>query len=39
MVPVSFLPTLNALLNSTCALLLVTGYLFIRRKQVAAHRA
>ena len=39
MVPLSFLPTLNALLNSTSAVLLVVGYLFIRRKRVAAHKA
>ena len=39
MVPLSFLPTLNALLNSTSAVLLVTGYFFIRRKRVAAHKA
>ena len=38
MVPLSFLPTLNALLNSTSAVLLVTGYFFIRRKRVAAHK-
>ena len=33
-----FLPTLNAFLNGTCALLLVAGYLCIRRKKVQAHR-
>jgi uncharacterized membrane protein YozB (DUF420 family) len=33
------LPTLNALLNATSALLLVTGYILIRRKRVAAHKA
>ncbi len=36
---VSALPTVNALLNGTSALLLVTGYLLIRRRRVAAHRA
>ena len=36
---VSALPTVNALLNGTSALLLVTGYLLIRRRWVAAHRA
>jgi uncharacterized membrane protein YozB (DUF420 family) len=35
----SSLPTVNALLNSTCAVLLVLGYVCIRRKRVAAHRA
>jgi uncharacterized membrane protein YozB (DUF420 family) len=29
----------NALLNGTSALLLVTGYLLIRRRRVSAHRA
>ncbi|MCH7548268.1 MAG: DUF420 domain-containing protein [Candidatus Krumholzibacteriota bacterium] len=33
------LPTLNAVLNATSALFLVTGYFFIRRKNVAVHRA
>ena len=36
---VSALPTVNAALNGTCALLLAVGYLFIRRRKVAAHRA
>ena len=31
-------PALNASLNALCALLLATGYFFIRRKQVAIHR-
>jgi uncharacterized membrane protein YozB (DUF420 family) len=35
---VSPLPTLNAALNATCAALLVTGYLFIRRRRVTPHR-
>ncbi len=39
MVPLSLLPALNALLNSTSAVLLVVGYLFIRRKRVTAHKA
>ena len=34
-----FFPTLNAALNLTSAILLVTGYLFIRRRRVAAHKA
>lgn len=33
------LPTVNALLNSASATLLVIGYTFIRRKNIAAHRA
>ena len=32
------LPHLNAMLNATSGLLLVTGYLFIRRRKVSAHR-
>lgn len=34
-----FLPTLNAALNATSAVLLTLGYRFIRRKNVRAHRA
>ena len=33
------LPTLNAILNSISAVLLVTGFVFIKRKKVAQHRA
>lgn len=36
---VTDLPTLNALLNATAAALLVAGWVFIRRRAVAAHRA
>ena len=36
--PFNLLPTINAVLNGTCAVLLVAGYLFIRRKAVQAHR-
>jgi putative membrane protein len=32
------LPHLNAFLNGTSGLLLVAGYLFIRRRQIIAHR-
>jgi putative membrane protein len=35
---ISFLPHLNAVLNSTSALLLVNGFRFIRRGQIKAHR-
>lgn len=35
----SQLPTLNAILNLTSALLLVIGYRFIRSGRIAAHRA
>jgi putative membrane protein len=36
---VAALPTLNALLNGTSAVLLTAGWLFIRRRKIAAHRA
>lgn len=35
---ISYLPHVNASLNSTSALLLVAGYLFIRTARVRAHR-
>jgi uncharacterized membrane protein YozB (DUF420 family) len=35
---VSYLPHVNAILNGTCAVLLVTGYSYIRAGRVAAHR-
>ncbi len=38
MVPLSYLPGINASLNSASALLLVIGYLLIRRGRVSAHR-
>jgi len=34
---VSALPTLNAVLNTTSAILLAAGFAFIRRRQVTAH--
>jgi putative membrane protein len=39
MLSIHNLPTLNALLNATSAVLLALGYGFIRRRAVAAHRA
>ena len=36
---VSRLPVLNALLNSIATVLLVAGYVMIRRKEVASHKA
>lgn len=36
---ISDLPTLNAVLNSTSAILLTSGYAFIRRRKISAHRA
>ena len=35
---IPFLPQLNAILNSTSAVLLLSGYSFIRRGNVRAHR-
>lgn len=32
------LPTLNAILNGTSAVLLLTGFYFIRRRRVTAHK-
>lgn len=36
---IGFLPTLNAMLNATSGILVLIGYVLIRRKQIAAHRA
>ena len=36
---ISYLPHLNACLNGTSAVLLFTGYTFIRKRNVTAHRA
>ncbi|MDH3254914.1 MAG: DUF420 domain-containing protein [Acidobacteriota bacterium] len=36
---ITFLPTLNATLNATAAILLVSGFILIRRRQVRAHRS
>ncbi len=38
-VDVSMLPTVNAVLNALSASLLTTGFVLIRRRKVAAHRA
>ena len=35
---ISILPTVNAFLNAICALLLVWGYVLIRRRQIQQHR-
>lgn len=35
---ISYLPHLNALLNSTSAILLIAGYLFIKSGRIKAHR-
>ena len=36
---VSALPTVNAILNATAAVLLASGYAMIRTRRIAAHRA
>ena len=36
---VSFLPTFNAMLNATSGILIVIGFILIRRRRIAAHRA
>ena len=36
---ITVLPTVNAVLNSICTVLLVAGYFFISRRNVSAHRA
>jgi uncharacterized membrane protein YozB (DUF420 family) len=38
MISVHDLPVVNATLNATAALLLVWGYILIRRRSIAAHR-
>ena len=35
---ITLLPSVNATLNATAAVLLIWGYLLIRRKQIATHR-
>jgi uncharacterized membrane protein YozB (DUF420 family) len=37
-IPLADLPAVNAALNATSALLLVSGYSFIRRRRVSAHK-
>jgi len=38
MISIQDLPAVNATLNATAAVLLVWGYILIRRKSIAAHR-
>lgn len=35
----SWLPEINASLNGTATVLLATGYVLVRRRRIAAHRA
>lgn len=39
MISLSDLPTVNATLNATSMVLLITGFVFIRRKRIGAHKA
>lgn len=39
MIPYAALPTVNACLNATSAVLLAAGYAAIRRRRIGAHRA
>ncbi|MGH8056038.1 MAG: DUF420 domain-containing protein, partial [Candidatus Entotheonellia bacterium] len=39
MIPITALPSLNATLNGLSALLLTAGYLCIRQRRIAAHKA
>lgn len=36
---ISFLPTLNAILNATSGILITIGFFFVRQRRIAAHRA
>ncbi len=38
MISISSLPALNATLNATAAMLLIAGFVFIRRRRIHAHR-
>jgi uncharacterized membrane protein YozB (DUF420 family) len=38
-VSIADLPALNATLNGTCAILLITGWILIKRGQIQRHRA
>jgi uncharacterized membrane protein YozB (DUF420 family) len=39
MISISDLPTVNAILNATSAVLITVGFVLIRRKRIGAHRA
>lgn len=38
-IPIPYFPTIDAVLNASSAVLLVSGYICIRRKRISAHRA
>lgn len=39
MMSVSDLPTLNAVLNGTCSMFLIAGYIFVRQGKTSVHKA
>jgi uncharacterized membrane protein YozB (DUF420 family) len=39
MIPISSLPAVNATLNAISAVLLLSGYFFIRQRRITAHKA
>ncbi len=39
MIPLTYFPAIDATLNATSAVLLAMGYICIRRRRIAAHRA
>src|SRR5271170_8428829 len=39
LLPLRSLPAVNASLNAACTVLLLLGYIFIRRRKIAYHRA
>ncbi|OFV99014.1 MAG: hypothetical protein A3H28_07990 [Acidobacteria bacterium RIFCSPLOWO2_02_FULL_61_28] len=38
MIPLTLLPTLNAILNALSAIFLATGYVMIRQRRITAHK-
>jgi len=38
LIPLTVLPTLNAILNATSGIFLIAGYRFIRRKRIKQHK-
>lgn len=38
MIPLSYFPAIDATLNATSAVLLATGYVFIRNRKITAHK-
>ena len=38
MIPLGYFPAIDAALNATSAVLLATGYIFIRKRKISAHK-